>query len=62
MTVAPSTSVPSSLAPITPPTGAVDVPFRRLSERLQSGHPTVGVVGLGYVGLPLLVHAAGHGC
>ncbi|HEX5616492.1 MAG TPA: nucleotide sugar dehydrogenase, partial [Acidimicrobiia bacterium] len=47
---------------ITPPTGAVDVPFRRLSERLQSGHPTVGVVGLGYVGLPLLVHAAGHGC
>jgi UDP-N-acetyl-D-glucosamine dehydrogenase len=37
------------------------LPFRQLSERIRSHTATVGVVGLGYVGLPLLLAAAGEG-
>jgi nucleotide sugar dehydrogenase len=42
------------------PGTAVD-PLDRLAERLRSGTATAGVVGLGYVGLPLLttIHDAG---
>lgn len=56
----PPTATERSAAPPVPLT--VERPFRRLVERLASGRPTVGVIGLGYVGLPLAIQALTHGC
>jgi UDP-N-acetyl-D-glucosamine dehydrogenase len=35
--------------------------YQELKERIAAGQATIGVIGLGYVGLPLVLHFAGKG-
>ncbi|MFP4229398.1 MAG: nucleotide sugar dehydrogenase, partial [Salinivenus sp.] len=51
-------SRPENGAPSVPPLSG---PARQLAERLDTGRATIGVVGLGYVGLPLAVEFADQG-
>lgn len=57
----PPTTEDRDLSPAPGAPGALPAPFDRLAERLELRTATVAVVGLGYVGLPLLVTAAGAG-
>ena len=43
------------------PTDSLSAPLQALLERLQGPRPTVAIVGLGYVGLPLVVELARSG-